>query len=127
VWSNLAQVDEAVDRSQHMVGRHMPLEREFVKQSALIDLPLTHHHLHSSFVTGVNQQNNTIATSEFFNRIFRSADENVGANFANAVTRPTLAMSNSPAAAAPGRSLRFGSSPALLGAGRQRTGLEHPR
>jgi hypothetical protein len=52
-----------------MVDWHMLLERELVKQSTLIDLPLTHHHLHSSFVTGVNQQNNPAATSDFFNRI----------------------------------------------------------
>jgi hypothetical protein len=32
-----------------MVDGHMLLEREFVKQSTLIDLSLTHHHLHSSF------------------------------------------------------------------------------
>jgi len=37
-------------------------------------LPLTHHHLHSSFVTGVNQQNNPAATSDFFNRIRLSPD-----------------------------------------------------
>jgi hypothetical protein len=48
VWPNLAEVDEAVDRSQHMVGRHMLLERKLAKQNTLIDLPLTHHHLHSS-------------------------------------------------------------------------------
>jgi hypothetical protein len=47
VWPNRAEVDEAVDRSQHMAGWHMLLERELVKQSTLIDLPLTHHHLHS--------------------------------------------------------------------------------
>ena len=43
---DIAKVDEAVDRSQHMVDGHMPLERQLVKQSSLIDLPLTHHHLH---------------------------------------------------------------------------------
>jgi hypothetical protein len=47
VWSDLAKVDEAVDRSKHMVDRHMLLERELIKQSTLIDLPLTQHHLHS--------------------------------------------------------------------------------
>ena len=47
VRPNIAKVDEAVDRSQHMVGRHMLLERELIKQSTLIDLPLTQHHLHS--------------------------------------------------------------------------------
>ena len=43
---NIAKIDEAVDRSQHMVERHMLLDRELVKQSTLIHLPLTHHHLH---------------------------------------------------------------------------------
>jgi hypothetical protein len=45
VWPNLAKIDEAVDRSQHMVGWHMLLDRELVKQSTLLDLPSTHHHL----------------------------------------------------------------------------------
>jgi hypothetical protein len=49
VRPDIAKVDEAIDRSQHMVDGHMLLEREIVKQSTLIDLPLTHHHLHSRF------------------------------------------------------------------------------
>jgi hypothetical protein len=43
---NLAEVDAALDRSQHMVARHMLLDRELAKQSTLIDLPLTQHPLH---------------------------------------------------------------------------------
>jgi hypothetical protein len=46
---NSPKVDEAVNRSQHMVERHMLLKRELVKEGALLDLPLTHHLLHSSF------------------------------------------------------------------------------
>jgi hypothetical protein len=47
----------------------MLLERELVKEGALLDLPLTHHLLHSVSITGVNQQNSTTAISDFFNRI----------------------------------------------------------
>jgi hypothetical protein len=32
-----------------MVDRHMLLDRELIKQSTLIHLPLTHHRLHSPF------------------------------------------------------------------------------
>jgi hypothetical protein len=46
VRPNLAKIDETVDRSQHMVDGHLLLERELIKQSTLIDLPLTHHYLH---------------------------------------------------------------------------------
>jgi hypothetical protein len=46
---NSPNVDEAVDRSQHMVKRHMLLNRELVKEGPLLDMPLTHHLLHSSF------------------------------------------------------------------------------
>jgi hypothetical protein len=37
------KVHEPVDRSQHVIGRHMALKRELVKQRRLIDPPITHH------------------------------------------------------------------------------------
>jgi hypothetical protein len=58
-----------------MVRGHLLLKRELVKQSALIDLPFTHHHLHSRFDDwsesakqhhcnlSVFQQNRTIAAA----------------------------------------------------------------
>jgi hypothetical protein len=69
VRPDIAKLDELIDRSQHMVDGHVLLERELVKQSTLIDLPLAHHHLHSALITGVNHYNDPAATSEFFNRI----------------------------------------------------------
>jgi hypothetical protein len=52
VCPNRAEVDEAVNRAEHVVGGHLLLERELIKQSTLIDLPLTYHHLHSRFDNG---------------------------------------------------------------------------
>jgi hypothetical protein len=52
VCPNIAEVDEAVNRAEHVVGGHLPLQQELIKQSTLIDLPLTHHHLHSRFQNG---------------------------------------------------------------------------
>jgi hypothetical protein len=60
-----AEFDEAVDRSQHMVAGHMLFELKLVEQSTPIDLPLTHHHLHSASITGVNHLNNPAAASDF--------------------------------------------------------------
>jgi hypothetical protein len=37
------KVDEAVDRPEQVVRRHVTVEREVVKQRALLDLPRTHH------------------------------------------------------------------------------------
>ena len=52
---HLRQVDEAVDRPQQMVGRHMAIEREVVEQRALLDLPRSHHRLSPCLSTGLNQ------------------------------------------------------------------------
>jgi hypothetical protein len=41
VHPHVAKVDQALDRSQQMVDWRMLLERELVKQSTPIDLPLT--------------------------------------------------------------------------------------
>ena len=38
--SQLDEVDEAIDRPQQMIGRHMPLERELVEQRSLLDVPI---------------------------------------------------------------------------------------
>jgi hypothetical protein len=53
-----------------MVDRHMLLERELVKQRALIDLPLTIIIFTPVTMTGVNQLN-CPDTTDFFNRITR--------------------------------------------------------
>src|SRR5205085_11713067 len=37
------EFDEAIDRPQQVLLRHMPLERKLVKQSLLLDSPLPHH------------------------------------------------------------------------------------
>jgi len=37
------QVNEPVDRPKHVVGRHMPLQRELVEKCRLIGLPFAHH------------------------------------------------------------------------------------
>ena len=45
----MAKVDEAVNRAEHVVGGHLLIERKLIKQSTLIDFPITHHRLHSCF------------------------------------------------------------------------------
>ena len=45
---HLRQIDEAVDRPQEMIARHMRIEREVVEQRTLFDLPLSHHQLSPS-------------------------------------------------------------------------------
>ncbi|MEN5229222.1 hypothetical protein, partial [Brevundimonas naejangsanensis] len=37
------QFHKPVNRPQHVIRRHMPLQRELVEQGRLIDPPLTHH------------------------------------------------------------------------------------
>jgi hypothetical protein len=39
----LLQIYEAVDRPEHVLGRHVPIQRELVEQRRLIDPPLAHH------------------------------------------------------------------------------------
>jgi hypothetical protein len=78
VWPNLAEVDEAVDRAEHVVGGHPLLKRELVKQSTLIDLPLTHHHLHSRYDDWSESVNRPDAT-DFFNKIHSAAEISGGA------------------------------------------------
>jgi hypothetical protein len=41
--ADVAQLDEAVDGTQQVIGRHMLLETEAVEQRLLPDLPLAHH------------------------------------------------------------------------------------
>ena len=53
--SHLRQVDEAVDRPQQMIARHMRIEREAIKQRTLFDLPRPHHRLSSCLSTALNQ------------------------------------------------------------------------
>jgi hypothetical protein len=37
------KINEPVDRPQHVVRRHVPLQRELVEKRRLIDLPFAHH------------------------------------------------------------------------------------
>jgi hypothetical protein len=37
------EIDEPVDRPQHVVYWHVPLQRELVEKRRLIDLPFAHH------------------------------------------------------------------------------------
>jgi hypothetical protein len=53
--SALRQVDEAIDRPQEMIGRHMRIEREVVEQSPLFDLPRSHHRLSPCLSGRLNQ------------------------------------------------------------------------
>jgi hypothetical protein len=46
VAPDLFKIDKSVDRPQQMVGGNMLLEREFVEQRSLLDLPMPHHNLH---------------------------------------------------------------------------------
>jgi hypothetical protein len=41
--AHAGQIDAPVDRPQHMVGRHMPLQAEAEEQRLLQHRPLTHH------------------------------------------------------------------------------------
>ncbi len=52
---HLRQIDEAVDRPQEMIGRHMRIEREVVKKRTLFDLPRSHHRLSPCFSARLNQ------------------------------------------------------------------------
>ena len=38
-----AEVDEAVDGAQQMIGRNVGFQRNLVEQAVLLDLPRTHH------------------------------------------------------------------------------------
>jgi hypothetical protein len=40
VCPNLIELNEAIDRAQQMLLRHMPFERKLVEQRVLLDLPL---------------------------------------------------------------------------------------
>jgi hypothetical protein len=46
--SDVAEIDEPVDRAQHVIGRYVSLEAELVEQCVLNDLPLAHHRCVSS-------------------------------------------------------------------------------
>ena len=46
------QLHEAVDGPQHVVGWHVPIQRELIEQGRLIDPPFAHHHCTS----GLNDQ-----------------------------------------------------------------------
>jgi hypothetical protein len=43
VLMDVDQIDEAIDRAQQVIGRHMALQAEAVEQRLLPDLPLAYH------------------------------------------------------------------------------------
>jgi hypothetical protein len=45
---DVAEIDEPVDRAQHVIRRYVSLEAELVEQCVLNDLPLAHHRCVSS-------------------------------------------------------------------------------
>ena len=53
---HLRQIDESVDRPQHVIGRDMLLQTEAVKQRLLHHRPLAHHRPLSRFTAKVNQR-----------------------------------------------------------------------
>jgi hypothetical protein len=57
-----------------MIRWDIALEREFVEQRTLVNLPLAHHRLHSSFDAGSASMRRLPASKEFFNRINPKAD-----------------------------------------------------
>jgi hypothetical protein len=55
VAPNIAEVDEAVNRAEHVVGGHLLLKRELLKQNTLMDLPLTIITFTPASITVVNR------------------------------------------------------------------------
>jgi hypothetical protein len=43
----IAKLDEPVDRPQEMIRWNVRFEREFIEQSSLVDLAMSHHDLQS--------------------------------------------------------------------------------
>ena len=62
---HLRQIDEPVDRAQHVVGRDMLFETEAVEQRFLHHRPLAHHRPLSRFTGKVNQRAVTAASRSF--------------------------------------------------------------
>ncbi|HEX4077419.1 MAG TPA: hypothetical protein VHX61_00905 [Rhizomicrobium sp.] len=62
---HLRQIDEAVDRPQHVIGRDMLFETETVEQCFLHHHPLAHHRPLSRFTDKVNQRAVTAASTSF--------------------------------------------------------------
>jgi hypothetical protein len=52
-----------------MARRHVPFERELVKQGVLPDAAFPHHQIHPIPQSGLNQLNPGPGTPDFFNRI----------------------------------------------------------
>ena len=61
-------IDEAVDRAQQMIGRHVLLKAEVVEKSLLHHRTLAHHRWHLLF-TGEMNQGGVSAARQSFNRI----------------------------------------------------------
>jgi hypothetical protein len=78
---HLRQIDESVDRPQHVIGRDVLLQTEAVKQRFLHYRPLAHHRPLSRFTAKVNQRAVTTASGSFSTE---------------SVTEPTLARRFAP-------------------------------
>ena len=59
------QIEEAVDRPQHVIGRDMLFETETVEQRFLYHRPLAHRPSLSRFTAKVNQRVVTAASRSF--------------------------------------------------------------
>ena len=66
VLPDAGQVNEPIHRSEHMVGRHMRFNREFVEQSPLRFLPGPHHRRSPPTVTGTLNQRLAVRASRVF-------------------------------------------------------------
>src|SRR5689334_5711463 len=54
VLPDLIKVDKPINRSEQVVAGNMLLEREFVEQRSLFDLPMSHHDLQSCQLDRLN-------------------------------------------------------------------------
>ena len=69
VGPNARQIDEPVNRPQHVIARDMPFQAKAVKQRLLHHSPFAHHHPRLLSPVQVNQGLSTTSSSEFFNTI----------------------------------------------------------
>jgi hypothetical protein len=52
-----------------MISGNVLFERELIKQSSLLDLPMSHHDSKSCLLQRLNQRTSRVATTDFFNTI----------------------------------------------------------
>ena len=73
--ADIAKINKPVDRSQHVIGRHMPLETEAVKQRFLRPSPLAHHRAAPPpLVPATESDHHHRGKRDFFNGINNIAD-----------------------------------------------------